>query len=155
MEITDTVIAALASAKFGGLLAYLTMSVKVRKDLVAKYDMDLRNRRIEVYQELWKYLQPLAMYSRSKLFSKAVALQLHNDLRTWYFEVGGIFLSESTRDSYFNLQEKLREIEENQEISDDNNEIPDFESLRKLGSTLRTAMARDVGTRSKGSFRYE
>ena len=28
-------------------------------------------------------------------------------------------------------------------------------TLRKLGSTLRTGMARDVGTRRKGNFKYE
>jgi hypothetical protein len=155
MEITDKVIEAVLSAILGGLIAYLTMSVKIRKDLVAKYDLDLRSRRIEVYRKLWKHLQPLAKYSRSQPFTKACASTLSDALRAWYFEVGGIFLSERTRDAYFDLQEKLQEIEYDQDIPDDGNEIPNFRSLRKLGSTLRTAMARDVGTRHKGTFRYE
>ncbi len=76
MEISEKLIAAIVSAILGGLLAYLTMTVRISKGLVAKYDLDLRARRIEVYQKLWKHLQPLAMYSRSTSFTKKKASSL-------------------------------------------------------------------------------
>jgi hypothetical protein len=59
----DSVTVALASALGGGVLTYLTTIMKIRKDLAAQYDADLRRDRIGVYKSLWKLLEPLARYA--------------------------------------------------------------------------------------------
>ena len=61
---TDAVQAAFVSgvlsATVTACVTYLTTVAKIRKDLEATYDRDLRNKRITVYKELWKHLEPLA-----------------------------------------------------------------------------------------------
>ncbi|MCY7283750.1 MAG: hypothetical protein LH679_09965 [Cyanobacteria bacterium CAN_BIN43] len=64
----STIVIAIITGLFGIVsgvtLAYLGAVLKFQKDLEAEYDKDLRNRRIEVYKELWKPLQLLARYDR-------------------------------------------------------------------------------------------
>ncbi|MFL6210640.1 MAG: hypothetical protein ACJ74W_17440 [Pyrinomonadaceae bacterium] len=88
---------------------YLTTYVVWRKNLLVEYDKDLRAKRIEVYRELWKQLQPLAKYARPVRVTPAVLVALSVGLRRWYFVNGGLFLSGSSRDAYFALQDGLRE----------------------------------------------
>ena len=135
----------------GVIGTYLGVSWKVKRDLEAEYDSDLRKARLAVYQVLWKELEPLAKFSRPAPVTYATLKDLSRSLRSWYFEHGGIYLSESTRDCYFGVQEEIERILGADGI-DDNSSLtevaPDvFERVRKAGSTLRTAMAADVGTR--------
>jgi len=73
----DSVIAAVAtgaaSAIVAGVLTYVTAVVKIRRDLAAQYDADLRRERIGVYKELWKNLQPLARYAPERALTCADA----------------------------------------------------------------------------------
>ena len=142
------------SAVVSALLTYLSISVQVRKDLEAKYDIDLRNQRLNVYKELWQLLEPLAKYARPGPFTSSVAEGLLQVLRRWYFETGGLFMSENTRNAYFALMDNLRTFAEDHSRSA---EVPLCESELELllanGSTLRTNMAQDVGSRRAPMFR--
>ena len=171
-----------------GVGTYVTTYVKWRKDLLVEYDKDLRARRIDAYRELWRQLQPLAEYARPVHVTPAQLVEISINLRRWYFEIGGLFLSESSRDAYFALQKGIRETFKNytkrelavvqewleqspnnlffnppeqvvssppapianwhQELAD-----TDHETLRKLGSALRTQMANDVKTRRPSQVR--
>ena len=144
-------IAAIGGAIAGIAGTYLSAILKFRKDLAFKYDTDLREKRIPEYRELWKLLQPLAQYARPGPFTFEVAQQLTQNLRRWYFEGGGIFLSDRSRDAYFALQESLKEV--SKEDSARSLEPEPFETIRKRSSDLRTALTRDVGTRKEPEFR--
>ena len=99
-------------------------------------------------------------------------------LRKWYFETGGLHLSQETRQAYFSLLDGLEVVarrtdskrgpEEDNQVSTRrlrglrgrknkvlDPPIPrqDDEFLRVLGSRLRTALTRDVGTRRTFMFR--
>src|SRR5262245_64313805 len=87
--------------------AYIGLYWKVRKDLEAEYDKDLRAKRRDAYAALWKLLQPLAKYSPPPPTTAEPLKQLSAELRQWYFEVGGLYMSGKTRDAYFALQEEL------------------------------------------------
>ena len=136
----------------GAVLSYFGTRWKITQDLEAEYDRDLRTARIQVYQELWKSLQPLAKYARPGPVTCNTVNEISVDLRTWYFEQGGLYLSETARDTYFALQDGLQDVVSNprwrehpeQPLDDDT-----FELLRKRGSALRTSMAADVGTRKR------
>jgi hypothetical protein len=151
-----TVIVAIITGVLGILGTYLSAVLKFRKDLEAKYDIDLRDKRIEVYKELWKRLQPLAKYSPPGPFTFNKVQELLADLRSWYFEVGGLFLSERSRDAYFALLDKMEEVlkyptfQPNEVLSDDVRE-----EIRQKSSTLRTQLAKDVGTRQESRFKYD
>ena len=104
----EKLLVAVVSVVATATITYFGTVLKMRKDLEAKYDISLRDQRITVYAELWKCLQPLAKYSRPEPVTYEKVENLSKDLRKWYFEVGGLFLSETTRDRYFDLQEAIK-----------------------------------------------
>ena len=74
------------------------------------------------------------------------------DLTRWYFQVGGIYLSEPTRDDYFALQDALEDARTSLDRSEGEAMAAEgaaFEFLRERGSALRTSLTRDVGTRKQ------
>jgi hypothetical protein len=117
--------------------AYVGLYWKVRKELEAEYDKDLRAKRRDAYAALWKLLQPLAIYSPPGPVSPESMKQLSVELRQWYYEVGGLYLSANTRDAFFALQDELTA------------QGATAEKAREKGSRLRTATTLDVGSRRK------
>lgn len=139
------VASAVGSAVLAGALTYVTGVLKIRRDLAAKYDADLRHERIAVYKDLWKKLEPLAKYAPGKALTCSDVQKLAVALRAWYFEEGGLYLSEPARQAYFDLQDGLTTVKK---PSDD--PIGDLlAKLMALGSALRTQLTRDVGTRAQ------
>ena len=143
-------IKALVGFLLGIVGTYVGLYWKVKKELAAEYDKDLRADRLKVYLPLWKHTEALAYYSPPGPVIYAVVRELSSELRAWYFGVGGIFLSERARDAYFALQKALVAVRPDEDESDAK-EIggTSLDSLRALASTLRTALTIDVGSRSK------
>jgi len=126
----------------------LATSAKVRSDLEAEYDIALRSERLAAYRELWTTLEPLAKYFQAEPLTYRRVEQLGVALRAWYFHTGGLFLTERSRDRYFDLLDGLRDElalrrgEPEQEL-----EVDRFSELRERGSALRTALVEEVRTR--------
>jgi hypothetical protein len=141
-----SIITAVVTAVLAVTGTYLT----TRRDLQLKFDESLRDLRIGAYKELWEHLGQLAKYGRPEALSKSQAQTLRDSLRAWYFQAGGLVLSNSTRQDYFTMLDGLELVISRPEniISDQDDEF-----LRILGSRLRTAMTRDVGTRRTFVFR--
>ena len=145
-ELVTTVLGAGLGLLTGVVLALLGS----RQRLEVEYDIELRKHRIEAYQALWKILEPLAYYSPPSAVTYAVVRDLSQALRSWYFEVGGLFLSEGSREAYFDLQKGLGGvIKEPLDARYRPLGPRRFERLRSLASTLRTASTQDVATRVK------
>jgi hypothetical protein len=123
---------------------------QLRKQREAASIHSLRAERIGSYKELWALLEPLAKYARPKPFTREVAQKLSEDLRTWYFHTGGIYLSENSRKPYFALQDALHQIANTRDTAQPTAALPDkdFERVRRQGSDLRAALAEDLGTRT-------
>lgn len=136
------------SAGVGGVLGIFTTAWKSRKDLESQYDIDLRKSRIEAYEALWKELEPLAYHSPPGTVTPRVVRNLGGALRHWYFTTGGLFLSETTRQPYFNLQQGVSGALKHK-AADSSEEIPDetLKALKTLASRLRTSCTDDVATR--------
>jgi hypothetical protein len=141
-----SIITAVVTAVLAVAGTYLT----TRRDLQLKFDESLRDLRIGAYKELWEYLGQLAKYGRPETLSKSQAQTLRDSLSTWYFHTGGLVLSNGARQDYFTMLDGLELVIGRREniISDQDDEF-----LRVLGSRLRTAMTRDVGTRRTFIFR--
>jgi hypothetical protein len=88
---------AIVAAIIGLVTGAVATAYKSRKDLEVQYDIKLREERIAAYKELWKELDRLAYYSPPQALTYGVAKELSAALRTWYFEVGGLLLSATTR----------------------------------------------------------
>ena len=154
------VLTLVVGALLSGLGTYLGLRSKIRFD----YDSDLRQKRIDVYADLWRLLEPLAKYARTSPLSGSDVDALAASLREWYFQKGGLFLSTTARTDYFALQDATARLAEGwgQNAiprlaegwgwkSPDRRELTDaaWEQLRISGSRLRTSLTRDVGTRTR------
>jgi len=148
----STIVIAIITGLFGIVsgvtLAYLGAVLKFQKDLEAEYDKDLRNRRIEVYKELWKPLQLLARYDRPEPLTPQNLEKLSVEMRRWYFEIGGLYLSEETRKTYFDLKQAIQRLTETAKHSaDEVLDQPDSKFILQKASLLRARLTYDVGTR--------
>jgi hypothetical protein len=138
---------ALVTALLSAATTYLSLVTKIRGDLEAQYDKDLRERRLTAYAALWALTEPLARYSPPEALSPHGASSLSERLRSWYFR-DGIVLSAAARNAYFALQKKLtaepiaagaaRTRPLDQSV---------IEDLQQASSAMRTALARDVASR--------
>ena len=152
-RITYEVINSLPGVFVGALITYLFAVLKLRQELAFKYDTDLRDKRITQYLELWKLLEDLAKYARPKELTFADLEKLTVSLREWYFQKGGLFLSDNSRDSYFDLQEAIKNVLASHTEGKEQT-VPEtiFEELRQTGSLLRTVLVRDVGARQEAKL---
>jgi hypothetical protein len=163
-SMSDAVVAVIGlvgSATAATIAAYAGTRHRIRAELESKYDAALRDLRLAVYPDLWGALEPLAKYAREPLGypTRDDIVDLTATLRRWYFETGGLYLSAETREAYFDLQDGLTivvssprwaETDSYEELDDET-----FETLRVLGSRLRTRLTYDVGTRRPFSLAPE
>lgn len=125
---------------------------KFRQDMRAEYDRTLRSNRIDQYKTLWRLTGLLPQYARDEAVTYAAVHQLSIALRKWYFEKGGMFLTDGSRDTYFAVQGKISEVlAAVPESAWPHTVLPPevYESVRVKCSSLRSQMVKDVGTRSE------
>jgi hypothetical protein len=137
----------LIPALIGLVTGAAATAYKSRKDLEVQYDIKLREERIEAYKALWKELDRLAYYAPEKPLTYAIAHELATALRTWYFDVGGLLMSERTREPYFDLQRALKAVGDARTGADEALPRRTGDALKKLGSRVRTSTTDDVATR--------
>ena len=120
----------------GSVLSYRAARWNLRRDL----ELELRRERLNALRQLWAISEPLAKYGRAGAVTKGSIDRLAMELRKWYFQVGGMFLTEPSRDAYFEFQESLHDamkpLETEETVLDD----ATFESVRRKGSALRTTL---------------
>ncbi|MGH7230562.1 MAG: hypothetical protein ACREJU_04290 [Nitrospiraceae bacterium] len=83
-------------------------NLKVEQDLRIEYDKDLHRRRIEAYMGLLSFLEPLAKYPFPESLPYERLKILSVSLKQWYFRVGGLLMTEKTREAYFDLQDGFK-----------------------------------------------
>lgn len=154
-EIIMTVLTAAGGSAviIAGLAAWLGKvwadRIAQTQKLAQEIDIDLRTKRIGVYEELWKSTAILPKWPRATDVTYEQLLLFSESLRTWYFQKGGMYLSLSTHKSaYGPLQDALADVLRTRKsgpVSDD-----DYEQIRICCSTLRTALAGDIESRREG-----
>lgn len=161
-EAVVAVIGLVGSAAGAIWAAYVGTRRRVLAELEGRYDAELRDLRLRVYPQLWAALEPLAKYAREPPGRprRAELEDLTRDLRRWYFEEGGLYLSAEAREAYFQLQDALTAVIESKTWAagtDPAEEIDaqTFEAFRQIGSWLRTTLTYDVGTRRRFSLAPE
>ena len=111
-----------------------------RRKLESDYDAALRAERLAEYRKLWQLLEPLGWYGKHEITAET-AEKLLADLDHWYFEGGGLLLSDV---SYQSFEELLRALKTYAGLP---------EGLRPVGSKLRTSLAYDIGGRKRPLLR--
>jgi len=122
----------------------------------ATVDLDLRKARIAAYEPLWKKTAILPRWPRAKDVTYRKLVEFSADMRNWYFETGGIYLSEHSMAAYSELQEKIWSVLEPIEEKDldrsvQGSEARDlsghYDSIRLKCSKLRTRLTNDILSR--------
>ena len=94
--VLTSVLAAMGGAALvvAGLAAWLGSIWKDRIDrhesMLTQIDVDLRSRRIDAYTPLWSKMKVLPKWPRDDTVSYERLRQFCEDLRTWYFDTGGL-----------------------------------------------------------------
>jgi hypothetical protein len=158
-EAIVAVIGLVGSAAGAIWAAYVGTRRRVLAELEGRYDAELRDSRLRVYPQLWAALEPLAKYAREPPGRprRTEIEDLARNLRRWYFEEGGLYLSAEAREAYFQLQDALTAVIESNRWaagtdSSDELDAQTFQALRQIGSWLRTTLTYDVGTRRRFSL---
>ncbi len=132
----------LGAAALSGFVSYRVTRWNIRRDL----EVELRRQRLDAFKKLWAISQPLAKYGRSEAITVGAIIRLSQELRKWYFEDGGMFLTDDSRDAYLDFQESLQNVikshGDNKETELDDET---FESLRRKGSSVRTTLRSSFG----------
>jgi uncharacterized caspase-like protein len=128
---------------------------RLTQELRAEYDKDLRQHRLAAYEKLWQTTGTFPLYAQSEPVTREMTQQFAVELRKWYFDKGGIFLTDAGRDAYFAVQAAVKNVLERHPMDGPPDiELPpdDYESVRAACSALRSKLVSDVGTRRESEL---
>ena len=134
------VLSAIIAGAVSLLISTLVAAWAQRRKLESDYDAALRAERLAEYRRLWQLMEPIGWYGKHEITAKTTK-KLLADIDHWYFEGGGLLLSDVSYQSFEELQRAL----------DKYDGLPDH--LRPVGSKLRTALAYDIGGRKRPLLR--
>ena len=123
--------------------------IEQQHKLESEYDLDLRIKRIEAYKQLWSEQYLLRMHSVPDNITYKELEGLVRRLTAWYYEVGGIYLTETSQKIYETFICELEKIifkapqDKKEKIKDD------LKNIRCLASVFRTNLCKDTGTREQ------
>jgi hypothetical protein len=104
------------------------------------------NKRIAAYEDLWQRLQVLARYDPPVPLTPNTLQTLSQSLIQWYFMLGGMYLADASRPSYFALKAALQELVAQGNTAPDT-PVPDatVEEVVDKASALRASLRQDLG----------
>ena len=144
------VVTGLVSGVLSSALTYFSTRSKIRLDMRVEYDKSLHEKRLALYKDLWPKTEPLARFSPHCILTYNILKNVTEELRRWYFNEGGIYLSKRSRKPYFALKRELQRVLEDDHLV----KQPDGPIDTKLrdavldaASRLRTSLADDVRAR--------
>ncbi len=118
----------------------------------AKVAEELRELRLTVYPPVWKRTSVFSRWPRTDVTYDGVQ-RFHVDLRKWYFELGGLYLSENARDRYGDLQELVEaHLDYHSDPEGDELPTPVYDDLMETSSAFRTALTEDLESRRQSSL---
>jgi len=115
--------------------------------LATAVDTDLRQRRINVYVELWKKTGVLPRWPRNSELRYQDLHDLTAGLRSWFFDDGGIYLSASAREAYGQIQESLTSVLKGNRDGWVKVADPDYDTVLEKCSALRAELTHDLLSR--------
>lgn len=143
---SDKIQIVIISGLVGAVVAYIGA---ILNDIVMTrsfVDKTLLNKRAELYKEAWKYTELLSNFcGKDDVFIKQYE-KVSKDLHSWYFNIGGIYLSALSQRAFSNLQLALINVY-NHDIAEEVVSEKTKEKIRGLGSLFRTRLTDDLLSR--------
>ena len=149
-ELMLTIVTALVGLLTAGILALINSWIGTRAGL----DENLREQRLRHYPALWGATAGVSRWPRAELTREDLQ-ELHRALRAWYYSDGGLFLSESARARYGDVQELIQALLERDGPPTDVLGPTAYSDLMEVASALRTALTEDLDTRRRKSARED
>jgi hypothetical protein len=106
----DSMLIVVVSSLTGGAVAYLGALINSSLAMRTHIDQSLREIRISVYKDLWRRTGLLPQWPKSREVTYAKLADFSRDLRHWYFNEGGIYLSTESRAVYGSVQETVQAV---------------------------------------------
>lgn len=114
-----------------------TASESTRKKVPV--DAEILSKRRAAYEALFRILKPFARYDRNHELDKAQLKEVSEGMRDWYFDMGGLYLTDDCRAPYFSLKDILKSTIE---ISASEKVEPN--ALISAASRLRAFLREDI-----------
>ena len=96
-------------------------------------------------------LEPLSRYGRSQQVTPAVLRDVSDKTRAWYFQTGGIYLTQRSRGPYFKWKALMQPVLDHDATSTQQVQaaVPEqqLSPILAAASELRTALSDDIGTK--------
>jgi hypothetical protein len=151
-SITTAVIAGIAAIVGGASVALVQGFIASR----GKENEELRNWRLKVYPAVWRLTSTVPRWPQADPTYHDL-WDVHLALRKWYYESGGLYLSENARARYGEMQELLDAYLDGRDRADET-PVPHrafgaakadspYKALMDTGSAFRTALTEDLSTR--------
>jgi hypothetical protein len=160
----EKILVAIIGVTGGAGGGWIAAFIQTRLAFRTKLDEDLLAARREAYKELWSLTAVVPAWPRDKDLTFARLESLSKDLRKWYFDDGGILLSEEARSAYGKAQCELTGLIEknNPGAAVDGGErkqpLPGERDRSSYGkaqsalSSLRTELTRDLLSRTRSGW---
>jgi hypothetical protein len=142
---------AVVSGVVGLLSAFALALVNSGISARAGVDEELRSKRLTVYPALWEATKAASRWPRSTV-SRSDLDELHRNLRKWYYTGGGMYLSETARARYGDLQELIGTALTHPGDPCSQLNRARYEDLMEASSAMRTAITEDLDTRRRKSW---
>src|SRR5438046_3476913 len=116
----DTFTSILIGGLAGGVSAvitYFSTRAKLRLDVAAQYDKQLQESRLAAYVKLWAMLEPLARFGRDRPVTYAILKDISDKTRTWYFQIGGIYLTRASATPYSKWKGLMQPLLDNADLA--------------------------------------
>jgi hypothetical protein len=155
MSVLIALLAGLVSGAITSVITYFATAAKIRLELAVEYDKELRKDRLCAYLKLWPRLKALAKYSPPEPVSHQLVKRTSEDMRDWYFDIGGVYLSRESRGPYFKLKGMMQNIIDDPAMQKQVGSLPRerVTALHDQATKLREALSDDVGTRQEPFLR--
>jgi hypothetical protein len=151
LQITDDTFEKIVIAVVTAVITYFATRSKSRLDMTVQYDKGLRDKRLELYKQLWPKTEPLGRYGPSHSYTYKVVQAVSLDMQDWYFREGGLFLSKKSRKPYLELKDQIQTIVENPKLANNPDQPIPPEAQRAIveaARRLRASLADDIHTRN-------
>ena len=146
----DKITIEIFSAIGGAILTAIVFMVKNAVSQRTKIDETVLIERRELYKKLWEKTKLLPKWPKATSVTYEKLHTLSEELRDWYFNEGGIYLSAEARQTYEHVQSSLCQAvamhsdKQTATITDD-----EYENIREFCSQLRTELTHDLQSRKR------
>jgi hypothetical protein len=147
-DVSLAVITGILGLLTAGVLALINNWINTR----AGIDENLRTERLKLYPTLWSATAAVSRWPRAEV-TRGGLEELHRTVRSWYYTEGGLFLSESARARYGDVQELIAALLEHDARVGEVLAKDGYDDLMETASALRTALTEDLDTRRRKSLR--